>query len=350
MGRAGILFSHVAMAAAQLAADGKNPTVDNVREALGGTGSKSTIAPMLKRWKAEQDDASIQVGTGLPAELLTAVKGLYEKIQDEARQTIAEAQRSCDTALQAAADGMRQATQRAQALEDANSALSGTLQAAQEALVGLHAEHHALTTKIAGLEGENTGLQQRLADRAAEVTALNHQLVQGGKQFEHFQEAAAAQRLEERRATDQRIARLERDNTALQRQLMDSQRSTVLQVKQIADLTDDAARLQAAARETIEQMALVHTERDQLTYQVRELTSARLELRGELAAVQQLLVNTRSALARQEKETEILTERLGGEQQRIVALEAERLSLVQDNATLRANLESDRKTNDTGLS
>ncbi|WP_169728165.1 DNA-binding protein, partial [Massilia alkalitolerans] len=52
MARAGILYSHVAKAAAQLTAAGKNATVDTVREALGGTGSKSTIAPMLKQWKA----------------------------------------------------------------------------------------------------------------------------------------------------------------------------------------------------------------------------------------------------------------------------------------------------------
>ena len=38
MGRAGIHYSHVAKVAAQLAADGKNPTVDSVREALGSTG------------------------------------------------------------------------------------------------------------------------------------------------------------------------------------------------------------------------------------------------------------------------------------------------------------------------
>ena len=48
MARAGILYSHVATAAAKLAGEGKNPTVDTVRAALGATGSKSTIAPMLE--------------------------------------------------------------------------------------------------------------------------------------------------------------------------------------------------------------------------------------------------------------------------------------------------------------
>ncbi|MDL2355123.1 MAG: DNA-binding protein [Pseudomonadota bacterium] len=39
----------------------KNPTVDNVREALGGTRSKSTIAPMLKRWKSEHQETIAEV-------------------------------------------------------------------------------------------------------------------------------------------------------------------------------------------------------------------------------------------------------------------------------------------------
>ncbi|MDO8774232.1 MAG: DNA-binding protein, partial [Burkholderiaceae bacterium] len=50
MARAGILYSDVAKAASQLADSGKSPTVDTVRDAMGNTGSKSTIAPMLKRW------------------------------------------------------------------------------------------------------------------------------------------------------------------------------------------------------------------------------------------------------------------------------------------------------------
>ena len=53
MARVGILYSHVATADAQLAAAGKHPTVDSVREALDRTGSKSTIAPPLKQWKAQ---------------------------------------------------------------------------------------------------------------------------------------------------------------------------------------------------------------------------------------------------------------------------------------------------------
>jgi len=75
MARPGILYSDVAKAAAKLVEGGMNPTVDSVREALGGTGSKSTIAPLLKRWKAEHQGEIAQAEAGLPPSLLAAVKG-----------------------------------------------------------------------------------------------------------------------------------------------------------------------------------------------------------------------------------------------------------------------------------
>ncbi len=100
MGRAGILFSHVAKAAAKLVEDGKNPTVDNVREALGSTGSKSTIAPMLKRWKAEHAEDVVEAELGVPAELLHAIKGVYDKLQGDVQQQLADANAAHQAALQ----------------------------------------------------------------------------------------------------------------------------------------------------------------------------------------------------------------------------------------------------------
>ena len=90
MARAGILYSHVAQAAAKLAAEGKNPTVDSVRLALGSTGSKSTIAPFLKRWKAEHEDVVLAQDAGVPRELLQVVKGLYESLQLDAGKKVNE--------------------------------------------------------------------------------------------------------------------------------------------------------------------------------------------------------------------------------------------------------------------
>ena len=49
MARIGVTFDDIAQAADLIETQGEKPTVDRVREVLG-TGSKSTIAPLLKRW------------------------------------------------------------------------------------------------------------------------------------------------------------------------------------------------------------------------------------------------------------------------------------------------------------
>src|SRR3569623_706175 len=161
MGRAGILYSHVAKAAAKLVADGKNPTVDNVREALGGTGSKSTIAPMLKRWKAEHTKDIVEAELGVPAELLQAIKGVYDKLQADVQQ-------------------------------------------------------------------------QLLTDRAAQIAARNQQLTQSRLQFEHYQEATAHQRSEERQAAEQRLTRLEQELASTQQQAAVQQATIGQQTAQVS--------------------------------------------------------------------------------------------------------------------
>lgn len=45
------------------------PTPPCVRAALGDTGSKSTIATMLKQWKAQHHGEKAGPGAGLPADL-----------------------------------------------------------------------------------------------------------------------------------------------------------------------------------------------------------------------------------------------------------------------------------------
>jgi len=108
MARTGILYSDVMKAAQIVAADGRNPTVDSVREALGSTGSKSTIAPLLKRWKEEQQrDGGVKIEAGLPAELMEAMRGVYDKQQRDLAQQLDSAMQEHRTALAAAQEQLK---------------------------------------------------------------------------------------------------------------------------------------------------------------------------------------------------------------------------------------------------
>jgi chromosome segregation ATPase len=320
MARAGILYSHVAQAAAKLLEDGKNPTVDNVREALGSTGSKSTIAPLLKRWKTEQQGAIAEATSGLPAPLLQAVKGLHQHMQVEVSQQIARAQHTHDAALAAATEREQQLRTTHEATLATHAALTVELTQVKDALSQLRTAHHAQTVALATVQTENVGLQQRLADRAAEVATLDHQLSQARAQFEHYQEATAAQRVEERQAADQRNTRLEQDLSSANRQIAAHQSTLGQQEARITHLTADQTRLQQVLRAAQEELAPLRAERERSLTRLEEVIAGRQILAEQLDAAHRQLTEIRVALATQERAAGMLAE--------------EKLTLLQERATL----------------
>jgi chromosome segregation ATPase len=334
MARAGILYSHVAQAAATLLENGKNPTVDNVREALGSTGSKSTIAPFLKRWKAEQQDAIAEAESGLPAPLLQAVKGLHQHMQAEANQQIEQARQAHGVAMGEAAEREKQLRTGHQAALAANAALTEELARARETLSQLSTAHHAQTVALATVQAENAGLQQRLADRAAEVATLDHQLSQTRVQFEHYQEATAAQRAEERQAAEQRIARLEQDLASANRQIAAQQLTLGQQETRIAQLTSDQASLQQELHAQQEELASLRSERERSSARLEEAVAARQHLADQVDAIQLQLTDTRTALAAQEREASMRTEQARRAEERADRLSEEKMDLLQVRATL----------------
>ncbi len=80
MGRPGITYQDVERAALQLKEKGVNPTVDAVRTLLG-TGSKSTIAPNLQRWKASQGDSFASRGLPSDPDLMAFLKKMFGQLQ-----------------------------------------------------------------------------------------------------------------------------------------------------------------------------------------------------------------------------------------------------------------------------
>lgn len=215
MARSGILYSHVAKAAASLAAAGTNPTVDTVRAALGDTGSKSTIGPMLKRWKAEHEGETAAASRGLPTDLLEAVKAVHQRIEDAAQVQVEQLRAEHEQDRQEAARQLEAERAAGRQLCAEREALAAELAQVKAALTRERDERQHAAVATAALRAENEGLAQRLADRAAEVKLLADQLEQARRQFEHFQEKAAEQRQAERQAADARAAAQERELATL---------------------------------------------------------------------------------------------------------------------------------------
>jgi len=63
-----------------------NPTIETIRNLLG-TGSSSTIAPYLRKWKDSLNQTQqIACKENLPEELIALLKGLWERVVAQAEE------------------------------------------------------------------------------------------------------------------------------------------------------------------------------------------------------------------------------------------------------------------------
>lgn len=97
MGRNGVTFHDIAETVPKLIEQRKTPSIDNIREYLG-TGSKSTIAKLLREWKAQQgmrpeDDSH------LPPDLTELVKLLWGRVRQKADTQIANERQEFDAKI-----------------------------------------------------------------------------------------------------------------------------------------------------------------------------------------------------------------------------------------------------------
>lgn len=334
MGRAGILYSDVAKAASKLVEAGENPTVDSVRLALGNTGSKSTIAPMLKQWKGEHQKKVSQSEAGLPPTLLSTVKGLYQHMQDEFAQQLEQARQEHADALRSAIESEQRARAEAAATGAANIGLMAELESARQALEQQLAAHHAQNVMVATVQADNAGLQQRLADRAAEVHTLGHQLAQTRAQFEHFQEASASQRAQERSVAEQKISRLEQELAGALRQNALQHATLSQQQERLTQLTADNATQRTELQAAQAAAATLSNERDRFSERLTETAAAHRQALELSETLRRQCVETRMTLAGHEREARMLGTQLQRAQASVDRLSEEKLNWIRERAAL----------------
>ncbi|EAR21788.1 DNA-binding protein [Nitrococcus mobilis] len=334
MARSGITYFHVAQAAAGLVDAGKNPTVDSIRAALGETGSKSTIAPLLKRWKAEYAERVTEADTGLPTELVQAVKGVYEKVQAEAARLREQQQHAHEAELQALQEQLHSLQAEHAALEEKHQAQQQSLQAAAVQIQQSEEARHEQAVTVAGLHSENAGLEQRLSDRTAATAALTEQLTQARAQFEHYQEAVARQRAEERATAERRQSRLEQELAEARQQVLAQQALLSETQAQAQQQAKENTRLQKRLQATEEALAHARATHDQAAYQLTQLTQRHQTLEQRHLTATEALVEYRADLAAADKERALLRERLAQTEEQLAALAQKRIDLLQEKAVL----------------
>jgi chromosome segregation ATPase len=204
MARLGITYQDVTKAIAELQGKDKNPTVDSIREILG-TGSKSTIARLLREWRSKHsiqtdDDASI------PSELLLMIKGLWERLQEKGDARITEHQQQADAKVALLQEQLRLAVTRESEL---------------------HSSCQHLNKKLAHSDEEKKRTNTTLLDQKQKTAVL----IEQAKSLETRREESAAENIRLHQVMKQSQDNLEQCHVAT-KQLQQTQRSTIENIQQ----------------------------------------------------------------------------------------------------------------------
>lgn len=223
MSRSGINYFEVAKAAAQIVGRGKMPTIELVRGLLG-TGSNSTIGTHLRAWRAQQNPSQqLALQADLPEELVSLMKGLWDRVTSEANAKIAEIQEAVQNEITVL-------KQNSQKIQQENNRYQQQNQQHKQEQDGLVQEKSALEQIIISCKTENIelkakqeGLIQQLQEKQDRIEELNHQNRQIQANLEHYRTASAEQRQVDQQRFEKQQSALEKTIQTLQQDLRQSQ-------------------------------------------------------------------------------------------------------------------------------
>lgn len=312
MARSGLYKTDVQRARDVLLAQGKRPSVDAVRVALGDTGSKTTIHRYLR--ELEDEEGHRPGAQPAVSEALQDLVGrLAARLQEEADTIVAQAQQHHETQIQEARQTLADAQQEATALRQQLQRTETGLQDERAAHAALQQGFADQLTTIAQLNERIAGMTARLAEREAHAQSLEDKHTHAREALEHFRTSVQEQREQEQRRHEHQVQELQlalrQANEALgtkNQELLHLNRDNSQWLERHARLERDLQQLkqlhdgQQAELDTLRQTAVDH---QQLQARWASNTRALETLRTELASAQALASEERQRREHAEAQT-----------------------------------------------
>jgi len=230
MSRPGVTYDDIANAAQQLAAQGKNPTIESIR-LLTGTGSSSTIAQHLRIWKTRQAQAKTFCSADeIPEELMMTVKGIWQRVLSGADEKVTAIKQELELAITVLHDQNKK-------LETENIQWQQQFHQMKQEKEGLASDKAALEQIIRKLENDKTALtvetdsrKKQLQDKQERIDELHRLNKQAQANLEHYHEASREQRMLDLQRHEQTQTQLTQTINQLKQELSTSnQRKNSLQ-------------------------------------------------------------------------------------------------------------------------
>lgn len=208
MARSGLYKGDVQRARDSLLAQGKNPSVDAVRVALGNTGSKTTIHRYLRELE-EEEGRPVGAKAAVSEALQDLVTRLATRLHEEAEERLDEAQQRFTARVQERDQAIEQGRQEAAALSNQLQRTETALQAERQAHEATGSELGARTTEVAQLHERIAGLTTRLAEHEAHAQSLEEKHAHAREALEHYRTTAKEQRDQEQRRHEHQLQELQ---------------------------------------------------------------------------------------------------------------------------------------------
>jgi len=343
MARPGITYLEVAKAATQLVEQHKRPSIEAIRQVLG-SGSNSTINNYLRQWR-ERQGQHLEAQQGLPDTLLIAVKGLYEALQADATQQIAQIKQEHQQALAELERQLHQQQHMSSALTEQNQTLVEQLTASLQEVTDLQAKLEEVKHALQNETANKMLLEARLIDKAVEADRLIEQLKHAQHNLDHYREAIRQQREEEKQRYEGQLAKVEQLLQQQQAVIATAQQALAAQKAQLEGLEHQRNHLEQAhvqLQQDYQTQALL-VQKQQLDYQFLQAQYDQLALDHQTANEERHTARTQvHQLEKQYEKSqgrlELLEQSLRKAETDITLLHANNRQLVQEKAGLLAQL------------
>ncbi len=345
MARPGVSFFDVSKAATAIIDQGFTPTVDRVREILR-TGSKSTIAPLLKQWK--ESNSHHKDNGELPQQLMDAVKSLYQTNRSIADERIQEITDNCNNKLNDAQNQLKATNQENTALKQELERLKEEIKQEQQKYKQLFGDWNSLSDTLKAKSQANTTLTEKSNQLLADKEELKLEVKTVRSHFEHYQQQIAEDRLIEREQFQTTLLSNQEHTRNVQSQADDLKKANQLltqESSQLKEKLDDTAQQLAKEKQQFSSAALelkaTQTENEQWQQRFEDKSNQSEQLKEKLATKEdQITSYTQQIATYTQKITMLETSNRLQEQQiqtvyeRANQYERQKDQLIKENAEL----------------
>ena len=306
MARSGVYKSEVAKARDSLLAEGKNPSIDAVRAALGNTGSRTTIHRYLRELEAEDGAGSSGKGRVAVSDALQDLVGkLAERLHAEAEERVTQIEAATAAAIRERDALLEARNKEVQALSETVRSLELRITNEQAAHQDTRAALQAERLTVAQLEERLAGAAARATEQDARIGSLEDKHRQAREALEHFRTSVKEQRDQESRRHEHQvqglqleIRNLQEGLTAKNAEVLHLNREGARLSEQVSVLGGEVRDLKSGLRQRdqrITELESVAREVQDLRRRLATETAARQKLESEAAELSNALESERQA-------------------------------------------------------